>query len=81
MAMFMVSLIRKATTAGGSHHGQERGDHRPNDALGQIEWEVSVDDTVVRAHQHAAQQRRAWRAKKTIGVGSVAAELRIIARG
>jgi transposase len=24
------------------------------DAVGQIEWEVSVDDTAVRAHQHAA---------------------------
>ncbi len=28
-----------------------------SDAVGQIEWEVSVDDTVVRAHQHAADAR------------------------
>ena len=25
-----------------------------NDAVGDVEWEVSVDDTVIRAHQHAA---------------------------
>jgi hypothetical protein len=24
-----------------------------SDAVGEAEWEVSVDDTVVRAHQHA----------------------------
>ena len=24
-----------------------------SDAVGEVEWEVSVDDTVVRAHQHA----------------------------
>ena len=29
-----------------------------NDAVGEIEWEVSVDDTVIRAHQHAAGARR-----------------------
>jgi transposase len=29
-----------------------------NDALGEIEWEVSVDETVIRAHQHAAGARR-----------------------
>ncbi len=28
-----------------------------NDAVGEIEWEVSVDDTVIRAHQHAAGAR------------------------
>jgi transposase len=28
------------------------------DAVGEVEWEVSVDDTVVRAHQHAAGARR-----------------------
>ena len=28
-----------------------------NDALGEVEWEVSVDDTVIRAHQHAAGAR------------------------
>jgi len=27
-------------------------------AVGDVEWEVSVDDTVVRAHQHAAGARR-----------------------
>src|SRR5918911_448614 len=27
------------------------------DAVGEVEWEVSVDDTVVRAHQHAAGAR------------------------
>jgi len=28
-----------------------------SDAVGDVEWEVSVDDTVVRAHQHAAGAR------------------------
>jgi transposase len=28
-----------------------------SDAVGDLEWEVSVDDTVVRAHQHAAGAR------------------------
>ena len=28
-----------------------------SDAVGDVEWEVSVDDTVVRAHQHAAGPR------------------------
>lgn len=28
-----------------------------SDAVGEIEWEVSVDDTVIRAHQHAAGAR------------------------
>jgi transposase len=27
------------------------------DAVGEVEWEMSVDDTVVRAHQHAAGAR------------------------
>ena len=27
------------------------------DAIGEVEWEVSVDDTVIRAHQHAAGSR------------------------
>lgn len=36
-----------------------------SDAVGEIEWEVSVDDTVIRAHQHAAGARgeRAGRKK------------------
>ena len=29
-----------------------------SDAVGEIEWEVSVDDTVIRAHQHAAGASR-----------------------
>ncbi len=29
------------------------------DAAGEVEWEVSVDSTVARAHQHAAGARRA----------------------
>jgi transposase len=29
-----------------------------NDAVGEVQWELSVDDTVVRAHQHAAGARR-----------------------
>ena len=29
-----------------------------SDAVGEVEWEVSVDSTVVRAHQHAAGARR-----------------------
>lgn len=28
-----------------------------NDAVGEVEWEVSVDDTVIRAHQQAADAR------------------------
>ena len=28
-----------------------------SDAVGEVEWEVSVDSTVVRAHQHAAGAR------------------------
>jgi transposase len=28
-----------------------------NDAVGEVRWEVSVDDTVIRAHQHAAGAR------------------------
>ena len=28
------------------------------DAVGEIEWEVSVDSTIARAHQHAAGARR-----------------------
>lgn len=30
-----------------------------SDAVGEVEWEVSVDSTVVRAHQHAAGARTA----------------------
>jgi transposase len=30
-----------------------------SDAVGQVEWTVSVDASVVRAHQHAAGARRA----------------------
>ena len=29
-----------------------------SDAVGEVEWEVSVDDTIVRAHQHAAGARK-----------------------
>lgn len=29
------------------------------DAVGRIDWDVSVDSTVVRAHQHAAGARKA----------------------
>jgi len=29
-----------------------------SDAIGDIEWEVSVDSTIARAHQHAAGARR-----------------------
>lgn len=29
-----------------------------SDAVGEVEWKVSVDSTVVRAHQHAAGARR-----------------------
>jgi transposase len=29
-----------------------------NDAVGDVEWEVSVDDTVIRAHRHAAGARK-----------------------
>ncbi len=36
-----------------------------SDAVGEGEWEVSVDDTVIRAHQHAAGARGAGRPKGT----------------
>ena len=29
-----------------------------SDAVGEVEWEVSIDSTVVRAHQHAAGARK-----------------------
>lgn len=29
-----------------------------SDTVGEVEWNVSVDSTVVRAHQHAAGARR-----------------------
>lgn len=29
-----------------------------SDAVGEVEWDVSVDDTVIRAYQHAAGARR-----------------------
>ena len=29
-----------------------------SDAVGEVEWEVSVDSTVIRAHQHAAGARK-----------------------
>jgi len=29
-----------------------------SDAVGEVEWEVSVDSTLARAHQHAAAARR-----------------------
>lgn len=31
-----------------------------SDAVGAVAWEVSVDSTVVRAHQHAARARKRW---------------------
>lgn len=30
------------------------------DAVGDVDWLVSVDSTVVRAHQHAAGARKEW---------------------
>ena len=36
-----------------------------SDAVGDVHWEVSVDDTVVRAHQHAAGARGKPRARRT----------------
>jgi transposase len=33
--------------------------HTKSDAIGEVEWTVSVDSSVVRAHQHAAGARRA----------------------
>ncbi|MEV4939697.1 IS5 family transposase [Streptomyces zaomyceticus] len=30
------------------------------DAVGDIDWPVSVDSTIVRAHQHAAGARKGW---------------------
>jgi transposase len=31
-----------------------------SDAVGEISWEVSVDSTTVRAHQHAAGAKKQW---------------------
>jgi hypothetical protein len=36
-----------------------------NDPVGDLEWEVSVDETVIRAHQHAAGARSRDRARRT----------------
>lgn len=49
------------------------------DAAGKIEWTVSVDSTVVRAHQHSAGARRAP-AKTKKGNGTSTRTLRMIDR-
>jgi transposase len=36
-----------------------------SDAVGEVEWEVSVDDTVVRAHQSTLREHAQRRATKT----------------
>lgn len=37
------------------------------DAAGDLDWQVSVDSTVIRAHQHATNTRRADRPKGLTG--------------
>ena len=32
--------------------------HTESDAVGELDWQVSIDATIVRAHQHAAGARR-----------------------
>ena len=46
---------------------------RHADAVGEVVWEVSVDSTVVRAHQHAAGARKKGagrRPRRSVGVGA-----------
>ncbi len=40
-----------------------------SDAVGEVVWEVSVDSTVARAHQHAADARR-WASREDAKRGS-----------
>ncbi|MER6006477.1 hypothetical protein ABT120_48615 [Nonomuraea angiospora] len=40
------------------------------DAAGRIVWDVSVDSTIARAHQHAAGARKGGCAGRTAGRGS-----------
>ena len=44
-----------------------------SDAVGEVAWEVSVDSTVVRAHQHAAGARKRGAARPTRRSGAAAA--------
>ena len=44
-----------------------------SDAVGAVSWEVSVDSTLVRAHQHAAGARKKGAARLTKRSGAAAA--------
>jgi transposase len=44
-----------------------------SDAVGEVAWEVSIDSTVVRAHQHAAGARKKGAARRAIRRSAAAA--------
>lgn len=57
----LADLLRSLReVAQGRHLGSAalRGAETKSDAVGEVEWVVSVDSTVVRAHQHASGARR-----------------------
>ncbi|GAC1645178.1 MAG: hypothetical protein NVS4B2_34730 [Chloroflexota bacterium] len=41
-----------------------------SDAVGDVVWEVSVDSTTVRAHQHAAGAKKGAATRRSVGVGA-----------
>ena len=41
-----------------------------SDAVGEIVWEVSVDSTTVRAHQHAAGAKKGAATRRSAGAGA-----------
>nr|WP_051450969.1 hypothetical protein [Actinospica robiniae] len=51
------------------------------DAAELITWDVSVDSTIARAHQHAAGARRGWREQVEVPAGEPNLQLRRKARG
>jgi transposase len=41
-----------------------------SDAVGEVVWEVSVDSTTVRAHQHAAGAQKGAATRRSVGAGA-----------
>jgi len=41
-----------------------------SDAVGEVVWEVSVDSTTVRAHQHAAGAKKGAATRRSVGVAA-----------
>lgn len=56
----MADLLRPFRTLEGRRHLDRLLVHAQtkSDAVGEVEWEVSVDSTITRAHQHTAGARR-----------------------